>query len=60
MSSKRKTLEEPVPNRVLTTREQIILLEGSKLHGLLFPPWKVAPEPAEFELPVGGAQYVYV
>ena len=29
----------PVPKRDLTTRERIILMEGSKLNGYIFPPW---------------------
>lgn len=60
MSGKRKALKEPVSHRELTTREKIILLEGSKLHGWVFPPWKAAPEPAEFHLPVGEPRYMYV
>ncbi|KAL9040878.1 MAG: hypothetical protein Q9214_004310 [Letrouitia sp. 1 TL-2023] len=41
-------LEQPSSTRNLSTREQIILLEGSKLHGCLFPPWK-EPEEIEFK-----------
>ncbi|KAL8796613.1 MAG: hypothetical protein Q9195_001003 [Heterodermia aff. obscurata] len=43
-------LKEPRSSRQLTTREQIIVLEGSKLHGAVFPPWKSPPEASEFEL----------
>lgn len=39
--------------RALTTREKIILLEGSKLHGFVFPPWTSPPSRSEFELGVG-------
>ncbi|KAL5335132.1 hypothetical protein BJX70DRAFT_333478 [Aspergillus crustosus] len=39
----------PVSLRVLTTREEIILLEGAKLNGFIFPPWKSDPSPEEFE-----------
>lgn len=46
-------LKVPESNRELTKREQIILLEGSKLNGFIFPPWKAPPEPAEFELADG-------
>ena len=60
MFSSTNVLREPVSKRDLTTREKILLLEGSKLHGSVFPPWKAAPEPAEFELPTGEAQYMYV
>ncbi|KAL4898202.1 hypothetical protein BDV59DRAFT_166393 [Aspergillus ambiguus] len=38
----------PVSTRKLTTREEIILLEGAKLHGFIFPPWNSAPDPSEF------------
>ena len=60
MSSRAKALKEPFSKRELNTREKIILLEGSKLHGSVFLPWTTAPEPAEFELLTGEAQYVYV
>lgn len=44
-----KALRVPVSGRNPTTREEIILLEGSKLHGFLFPPWKTEPQPDIFE-----------
>ena len=53
-------LKSPISTRQLTTREQIILLEGSKLHGMIFPPWKSAPKPSEFDLQDGDPQYTYV
>ena len=53
-------LTQPLPRRTLSTREQIILLKGSKLHGSLFPPWASPPSPLEFELPTGKAPYMYV
>ena len=53
-------LKSPRSNRQLSTREQIVLLEGSKLHGSVFPPWKSPPEPSEFDLPEGRSRYVYV
>ncbi|KAL5365368.1 hypothetical protein BJX96DRAFT_159025 [Aspergillus floccosus] len=37
-----------VSTRKLTTREEIILLEGAKLHGFIFPPWTRPPDPSEF------------
>ena len=43
-----------------STREQIILLESSKLHGCRFPPWKTPPINAEFELRDGEALFLYV
>ncbi|KAJ5746707.1 hypothetical protein N7520_011889 [Penicillium odoratum] len=38
----------PASKRKLTTREQIIILEGAKLNGFIFPPWKGPPPPQEF------------
>ncbi|KFY04046.1 hypothetical protein O988_01034, partial [Pseudogymnoascus sp. VKM F-3808] len=38
----------PQSRRQLSTREEVILLEGSKLHGLIFPPWKSEPDEQEF------------
>ncbi|RMZ87784.1 hypothetical protein DV736_g4984, partial [Chaetothyriales sp. CBS 134916] len=40
----------PVSARKLTTREQIIILEGSKLNGFVFKPWNKLPVKDEFEL----------
>lgn len=40
---------EPISTRSLSNREQIILLENSKLNGSVFPPWSALPEPEEFE-----------
>lgn len=53
-------LTEPSPSRHLSTREQIILLKGSKLYGGIFPPWKSAPSAKEFELLSCGSFYTYV
>lgn len=47
-----------VSTRKLTTREEIILLEGAKLHGFIFPPWTRAPDPSEFVQ--GDAPFMYV
>lgn len=41
---------EPASTRTLSNREQIILLENSKLNGFVFPPWSAQPDPEEFEL----------
>ena len=50
--------EKPVSKRTLTTREKIILVEGSMLNGFRFPIWERAPEPVEFELKEGQEQFV--
>ncbi|KAJ5121808.1 Peptidase C2 calpain domain III [Penicillium atrosanguineum] len=42
------SLRLPVSKRKLTTREEIIILEGAKLNGFIFPPWERAPLPSEF------------
>lgn len=39
----------PVSTRKLTTREEIILLEGAKLNGFIFPPWSTFPGSDEFK-----------
>lgn len=44
-----KELEEPIAVRKLTTREKIVLLEASKLHGSRFPPWTSPPIYSDFE-----------
>jgi calpain-7 len=36
----------PVAQRPLSTREQLILLEGAKIHGYVFPRWVSDPEDA--------------
>lgn len=43
----------PQSRRQLPTREEIILLEGSKLHGLIFPPWGSEPDEQDFAAPNG-------
>lgn len=52
--------KKPEVRRALTTREKIILLEGSKLHGYVFPPWTSPPSWSEFELGIGANLYLYV
>ncbi|KAJ5143598.1 uncharacterized protein N7515_002385 [Penicillium bovifimosum] len=42
------SLRPPTSTRKLTTREEIIVLEGSKLNGFIFPPWSRAPLQDEF------------
>lgn len=50
-------MSQPVSARKLTTRENIILLEGSKLNGSVFKPWTQIPSPTEFELHDGEEPY---
>jgi hypothetical protein len=52
-------LKGPVSTRMLTTKEQIILLEGSKLNGFIFQPWKSDPDPEEFHLRNGEELFTY-
>ena len=42
-------LKAPRSERPLARSEEIILLEGSKLHGFIFPPWTSDPEDSVFE-----------
>jgi calpain-7 len=42
-------LKAPASERSLTRSEEIILLEASKLHGFIFPPWKSDPEDSVFD-----------
>jgi hypothetical protein len=44
------SLRPPTSTRKLTTREEIIILEGAKLNGYIFPPWSRAPNEDEFIL----------
>lgn len=50
-------LKEPVSQRKLSKREEIILLESAKLNGSLFPPWQNEPSQEEFELPGKGEKF---
>lgn len=50
----------PVSTRKLATREEIILLEGAKLNGFIFPPWVSAPKPEEFQLADGETLFLCV
>ena len=47
---RRSTTIYPVSMRKLTTRENIIILEGSKLNGFVFKPWDRPPLQDEFAL----------
>ena len=55
---KANELKEPMSERELTTREKIILLEASKLHGARFPPWTSPPLPSEFGQLAGQPQFM--
>lgn len=50
LEDRRGRLEHPTSSRKLTTRENIILLEGSKLNGAIFKPWISPPEESDFQL----------
>ena len=54
--AKVEELKQPIPTRTLSTREQIILLQGSKLNGCIFPPWKT-PDASEFVLDDGSEPF---
>ncbi len=49
------SLKAPVSERTITRHEEIILLEGSKLHGFIFPQWKSDPDEFVFEELVNGS-----
>jgi hypothetical protein len=49
----KEALKVPLSSRKLTTRENIIILEGSKLNGFIFKPWTSAPSADEFSLQDG-------
>ena len=48
----------PVSMRKLTTRENIIMLEGSKLNGFVFKPWDRPPLQDEFALEHGEEPFI--
>lgn len=49
-------LKAPVSERTLSKHEEIILLEGSRLHGFIFPRWTSEPDDTIFE----ASLYTYV
>ncbi|CZT02038.1 related to calpain-like protease palBory [Rhynchosporium agropyri] len=51
------SLKAPVSERSISRREEIILLEGSKLHGFIFPPWSAEPADSIFEEGFNGSPY---
>lgn len=54
----RGRVDHPSSTRNLTTRENIILLEGSKLNGAVFKPWATTPKDEEFECQNGQEQWL--
>jgi len=54
---KQIALKAPKSERSISKREEIILLEGSRLHGFIFPPWTTDPEDAVFDVLSSGDQY---
>jgi hypothetical protein len=51
----------PVSQRAISRAEEIILLEGSKLHGFIFPRWTTDPQASVFEENVDGSSvYTHV
>jgi calpain-7 len=53
-------LKAPESERAISMREQVILLEGSKLHGFIFPPWTSDPDDSVFEYINGSSFYTYM
>lgn len=51
------SLKAPVSHRAISRREELILLEGSKLHGFIFPPWSTEPDDYVFEEDFNGSSY---
>ena len=47
-------------DRVLPTKEQILLHKSSAMHGFIFPPWKDAPKNADFMLKENQQPFLYV
>ncbi|KAI6712220.1 hypothetical protein PZA11_002259 [Diplocarpon coronariae] len=50
-------LKAPVSRRLVARKEELILLEGSKLHGFIFPPWTNEPADTLFEDGSDGSPY---
>jgi phage FluMu gp28-like protein len=58
-TSKGIYLKAPISERAISRQEEIILLEGSKLHGFIFPRWTSDPEDSVFEeIPEGSSFYM--
>lgn len=58
--NKSVVLKVPSSTRKLTTRENIIILEGSKLNGFVFKPWIDVPASEEFKLDQGEVPFTDV
>jgi calpain-7 len=53
--NKELLLKAPSSERPITRRENVILLESSKLHGFVFPPWTSEPDDSVFDETVDGS-----
>ena len=49
VKSRENILKAPSSDRSITKREEVILLESSKLHGFVFPPWVSDPDESTFD-----------
>lgn len=49
----------PQSTRSISKREEVILLEGSRLHGFLFPQWTLDPDDSVFNAMKKPAKYTY-
>jgi len=58
--SKDVLLKAPLSRRQISRREEVILLEGSKLHGFKFPPWTNNPDNSLFDNPDETSFYTYI
>lgn len=54
-----RKLTEPDSVRVLSQKEEILLLRASKLNGFTFPPWRAPSDSAEFALVNGAEAFMY-
>ena len=59
LTARIRKLTEPVSVRVLSQKEEILLLRASKLNGFAFPPWRAPPDSAEFALVDGAEAFMY-
>lgn len=50
-------LKVPISQRAITKREELILLEGSKLNGFIFPQWTSEPDDSLFEESLNNSSY---
>ncbi|KAI9777932.1 MAG: cysteine protease [Geoglossum umbratile] len=54
-----QAMKVPISIRTFTTKEQLILLEGSKLNGFIFRRWELDPDPGDFHLRDGEDLFMY-